>query len=208
MLKTSKITKLLNIAKDTWKSKRQSPSLSQRMSAHRWLWIHLKISNEYQVMLTTTRHYTSIRWCWPLQVRLVPPEASLYELDPEVMHLFLQNKRKAAKLHNFQNCKFACKLRNWGTSQVLVLNFFFYCRIQFSRWSPESVLEILSLCVLLRLAIWEQSLLSQLSVTWRSVRHLLKGTTPVLSVIRCRALATVADCGTAACQCVCLNMVS
>ena len=35
----------------------------------------------------------------------------------------------------------------------------------------------------------------QRPVTLRSVRHWQKGTTPALSVIRSRALATVADCG-------------
>ena len=36
----------------------------------------------------------------------------LYELDPQVTHLSLRNKQKAAKYINFENCEFACKLQN------------------------------------------------------------------------------------------------
>ena len=51
------------------------------------------------------------------KARLEPPlRGQEYELDPEViilvMHLSLRNKQKTAKLHSFENCKLAYKLRN------------------------------------------------------------------------------------------------
>ena len=59
--------------------------------------------------------------CWLLQDCTSKAHSSTSWIlnGPEVKHLSLQNDWKAAKLHNFKNCKFACKLRNWGTQQYL-----------------------------------------------------------------------------------------
>ena len=100
----------------------------------------------------------------------------LYELDPEVMHLSLRNKQKAAQLHNFsENCKFAtAKLRYQ----------------QFLNQILFSTAESSSLCDTHRISGKKMFTVSSTgdkgtipfkstASTWLSVRYCLKGTNPV-----------------------------
>ena len=63
----------------------------------------------------------------------------------------------------------------------------------------ESALGRLSLLPAGDIIREQSSLLRQLPVIGQSVRHWQKGTSQVLSVIRRRDLATVADCGISMC---------
>ena len=150
---------------------------------------HLKISNVcFCLFWRPWQYWMNPRW-WQLrntaQARLAPPPWAGF-CHSEVTYLSLRNKLKAAKLYNFENCDFTCKLRKLGTQQFLT-------QILFSTASAESNSFIdfhrnnRFITALFPVGDLEQFLLS-----FNCQYHMLP-------VIQSRSLATDANCGISMC---------